>query len=81
MVGPLRSKQGPKLILRHFAVMENLRHETWADCLATVDWNNSDTTILVLHEMVTAFDSDHAETCFAQSGNHLFACESRQLGH
>ena len=31
--------------------------------------------------MVTAFDSDHAETRFAQSGNHLFACESRQLGH
>jgi hypothetical protein len=81
MVGSLGSKQGPKLVLRYFAVMENLGHEPWTDCLATVDWNNGDTTVSVLHEMVTAFDSGHAETRFPQSSNHLFACESGQLGH
>ena len=74
-------EEDPKLVLRHFAVMHDLGHETRADGLAGVDWDNGDTSILVPHKTVTSLDSDDIKTGFAQSGNHLLASESGQFGH
>lgn len=74
-------EEDPKLVLRHFAVMHDLGHETRADGLTAVNWNNGDASVLVPQETVTSLDSDHIKTRFAQSGNHLLASESGQFGH
>jgi hypothetical protein len=81
MLTALSLEEGSKLVWCHLAITEYLGKEPRTDCLAGMNWDNGDTSILVPQEAVTSFDSDHIETCFAQRGNHLLASESGQFGH
>jgi hypothetical protein len=54
-----------QFLTRDFAVTQNLRQETWPNCLTTMNRNYRATPIRVSEKMVAAIDANHLKSKLA----------------
>jgi len=59
-------KEFLKLLAIQVTITKNLSEQPRPNCFARVNWHDCRTTIMVMKEMMTAFDTEHCKTSLLQ---------------